>query len=117
MSNCSSDSERVLNEQKTGHSFAILLTELRCLDDKWLFFDEVVLVLQTLAQVLIFIYVGTMGFGRAIHMGRAEYLCKCLWDERIICSAGMKGYLFVSSLQPHEFLIFNFQTCMEEILQ
>lgn len=29
----------------------------------------------------------------------------------------MKKYLFASSLQPHEFLIFNFQTFMEVILQ
>lgn len=81
------------------------------------FFDEVVLVLQTLAQVLIFIYVGTMDFDKVTHMGRDDYLCKCLQDERLICSTGMKRYLFVSSLQPHKFLIFNFQTFMEEILQ
>lgn len=34
-----------------------------------------------------------------------------------MCFAGKKKYLFASSLQPHEFLIFNFQTFMEEILQ
>lgn len=34
-----------------------------------------------------------------------------------MCSTGMKKYLFASSLWPHEFLIFNFQTFMEEILQ
>lgn len=57
-----------------------------------------------------------MDFDKA-HMRRAEYLCKCFKDERFICSTGMKGYLFVTSLQPHEFLIFIFQTFMEEILQ
>lgn len=38
-------------------------------------------------------------------------------DERFMCSTGMKKYLFVSTLWPHEFLIFTCQTFMEEILQ
>lgn len=58
-----------------------------------------------------------MDFGKVIPMGKAEYLCKCLQDERFICSTGMKKYLFASFLQPHEFLISKFQIFMEEILQ
>lgn len=37
------------------------------------FFDEV--VLQTLAQVLIFMYVGTIDFDKVTHMCGAKYLC------------------------------------------
>lgn len=70
------------------------------------FFDE--MVLQTLAQVLIFIYVGTIDFDKVTRIGRAKYLCKCLQDERFICCTGIRRYLFASSLQPCEFLIFNF---------
>lgn len=75
---------------------------------------EVVLVLQTPVQVLIFMHGGTMDFDKATHMSRAEYLCVC-WVKNL-CFTGMNKYLFASSLQPHEFLIFNFQTFMEEIL-
>lgn len=43
-----------------------------------LFFSyEVVLVLQTPVQVLIFMYTGTTGFDKATHMSRAEYFCVC----------------------------------------
>lgn len=42
-----------------------------------LFSYEVVLVLQTLVQVLISVYAGTMDFDKATHMRRAEYLCVC----------------------------------------
>lgn len=41
------------------------------------FFYEVVLVQQTLPQVLIFICVGMMDFDKAIHRGGVEYLCVC----------------------------------------
>lgn len=70
------------------------------------FSDEV--VLQTLARVLIFMYVGTIDFDKVTHMCRGKYLCECLQDERFICCTDIKRYLFASSLQPSEFLIFNF---------
>lgn len=38
---------------------------------------EVVLVLQTPVQVLIFMCAGTMGFDKATHTSRAEYFCVC----------------------------------------
>lgn len=46
------------------------------------FSDEV--VLQTLARVLIFMYVGTIDFDKVTHMCRGKYLCECLQDERFI---------------------------------
>lgn len=45
-------------------------------------------------------------------------LSTCVFARlKIYVFTGMKKYLFASFLKPHEFLIFNFQTFMEEILQ